>query len=108
MNADKRRCNSVSQEQTERTEMKSPFSPLPLVQKLGRACFRTWKASPQRVQLLETSFVIDRLELLAKERFDNAIQVGLRVGEKRDVFVMVCVNDEGFRFGNEPKINRVA
>src|SRR5882724_6324386 len=56
---------------------------------------------------LEISFIIDRFEAFLQQRLDNAIQVGLRVGEERGVFVVVRINNEGLGPGDEPEINRV-
>jgi len=60
------------------------------------------------MQSLETSFIVDGLEFLPEEGLDNAVQVGLRAGEKRGVLVVICVNDERLRLGDEPEVDGVA
>ena len=62
----------------------------------------------KRTAGLEISFIIDRFEALLQQRLDNAIQVGLRIGEEGGVFVVVRINNEGLGRWNEPEINRVA
>src|SRR5436190_3849215 len=56
---------------------------------------------------LETSFIFDRLESLLDQGLDNAIQVRLRVGEERRIFVVVSINNERLGRRDEPEINPV-
>jgi hypothetical protein len=46
-----------------------------------------------------------RVKTLLEQGLENAVQVGLRVGEERRVFVVVRVNDKGLRCGDEPEID---
>src|SRR5437667_12447313 len=54
---------------------------------------------------LEMSFLVHLLESLPDQGLGNAVQVGLRVGKERGVFVVVRVDDERLRCGDEPEID---
>ena len=69
------------------------------------------RARNRRVRLptgLETSFVLDCLEASLDQKRDKAIQVRLRVGEERRIFIVVSINNEGLGSRDEPEINPVA